>query len=449
VEVRGFEPLAFSLRTLRSTCAGRSNSGCATMENCESPRPLENGSPPGKSPLALSVQSQSVHVSRGTSLYEKVANVPCLYRHVETGNYYAVKKVKGRRKEHSLRTADRKIAERRLKEWTENLGRVDREVEKTTLRELLQKFAAVTRGKSDSTETANKAVTNVLCRTWPTPLDIEVRQLRPSHLEQWLASQERRIKNTTYNRYAGFLKQMFELAVKDRIIGRSPFDLVATRWKKPQRNRPQIPTVEQFERIVHTIRAQRFTDHAEDSADFIEFLGLAGLGQAEASALTWRDVEWPNERLCIRRQKTDVLFYVPIYPHLRPLLERLRKKADSDEHVGDSKVFRIKDPKKALRAACIKLGFPQFSQRNMRQCLIMRLWKSGVDKKLIAKWQGHRDGGKLIMDTYTEVFGDDEDSYERQQLAKLASRSDVQVPSLRSVENVGAPVMVSVAVPGV
>jgi len=42
-----------------------------------------------------------------------------------------------------------------------------------------------------------------------------------------------------------------------------------------------------------------------------------------------------------------------------------------------------------------------------------------VDKKLIAKWQGHQDGGQLIMDTYTEVFGSDDAEYEQQQLAKL------------------------------
>ena len=418
------------------------------MEDCESPHPHKNGSPPGKSPLALSVQSQSVQMSPGTSLYEKVANVPCLYRHVTTGNYYAAKKVKGRRKEHSLRTTDRKIAERRLRDWIENLDRVDREVEKTTLKELLAKFAAVTSGKSDSTETANKAVTNVLVRSWPTPLDVEVRQLRPSHLEQWLASQERRIKNTTYNRYAGFLKQMFELAVKDRIIGRSPFDLVATRWKKPQRSRPQIPTLEQFQRIVNAIRSQRFTDHAEDSADFIEFLGLAGLGQAEATALTWRDVEWENNRLHSatedRRAVLRTDLPAPAAAAGTPAAEGSRGAANSGrERVPHQRC------KKALRAACIKLRMPPFSQRNMRQCLIMRLWKSGVDKKLIAKWQGHRDGGKLIMDTYTEVFGDDEDMYERQQLAKLALKSPPETLPVSVVENRRASAIMTVAVSGV
>jgi hypothetical protein len=50
----------------------------------------------------------------------------------------------------------------------------------------------------------------------------------------------------------------------------------------------------------------------------------------------------------------------------------------------------------------------------------MRLWKAGIDKKLIAKWQGHQDGGQLILDTYTEVFGGDDAEYEQQQLAKLS-----------------------------
>jgi hypothetical protein len=37
----------------------------------------------------------------------------------------------------------------------------------------------------------------------------------------------------------------------------------------------------------------------------------------------------------------------------------------------------------------------------------------------VAQWQGHRDGGKLIMDTYSEVISDDQQAYEEQQLKKL------------------------------
>ncbi len=49
----------------------------------------------------------------------------------------------------------------------------------------------------------------------------------------------------------------------------------------------------------------------------------------------------------------------------------------------------------------------------------MRLWKAGVDRKLIAQWQGHQDGGQLILDTYTQVFGSDDEEYVRGQLAKI------------------------------
>jgi len=100
-------------------------------------------------------------------------------------------------------------------------------------------------------------------------------------------------------------------------------------------------------------------------------------------------------------------------------MERLKAKAGTNA-TALTPVLKIKDAKRALTGACERLNLPHFSQRNLRQCLIMRLWKQGIDKKLIAKWQGHSDGGQLIMDTYTEVFGSDDAEYERLQLAKLA-----------------------------
>lgn len=349
--------------------------------------------------------------------YHKIPNAQYLYRHSPSGRYYGAKKLCGKRYEVSLRTTDRKVAERRLRDWVDNLDRLDHEKERTTLSELLETFVSVNSGKSESTKTGHRCFLKKLRGTWPFGMNIEVRHVKPSHLKVWLASHESRLKNTTYNYYAGCLKQIFEIAVDDRIIIESPFARVKTQWKKPQPPKRLIPTKEQFAAIVEAIRTQRFTDHAEESADFVEFLGLAGLGQAEASSLKWEDVNWDENRISIRRQKTDVRFSVPIYPDLRPLLERMAKGEGATP--PDQLVFAIKDAKKALQAACAKLGYPRFSQRSLRRYRIGVLWKARVDLKLIAKWQGHRDGGKLIMDTYTEVFGDDDAAYEQQQLAKL------------------------------
>ncbi len=42
-----------------------------------------------------------------------------------------------------------------------------------------------------------------------------MRDIRPLHLEEWLPPEEARLKNTSYNRYAGCIRQMFEIAVND------------------------------------------------------------------------------------------------------------------------------------------------------------------------------------------------------------------------------------------
>ena len=83
---------------------------------------------------------------------------------------------------------------------------------------------------------------------------------------------------------------------------------------------------------------------------------------------------------------------------MRALLERL---CEGKAH--DARVFKISDAKKALTGACRRLGYPPFSQRSLRRMFITRAIERGVDVKVIAEWQGHRDGGKLILDTYSHV----------------------------------------------
>jgi len=112
-------------------------------------------------------------------------------------------------------------------------------------------------------------------------------------------------------------------------------------------------------------------------------------------------------------------FEIPIYPSLMPLLERLHENANPKP---DQAVFAVKDVKKSLTQACKRLALPHFSERNLRAMRIRDLYESGVDVKTIAKWQGHQDGGKLIMETYTEVFSSKDTSYEAEQLAKVDSK---------------------------
>ncbi|HSH39491.1 MAG TPA: hypothetical protein VK993_11970 [Chthoniobacterales bacterium] len=71
-------------------------------------------------------------------------------------------------------------------------------VEKTTLRELINKLIAVNSGTATNTQTTRAIIKNFL-NWWPHGADVQVRNIRPSQLDEWLAAQEPRLRNTTYN----------------------------------------------------------------------------------------------------------------------------------------------------------------------------------------------------------------------------------------------------------
>ena len=82
------------------------------------------------------------------------------------------------------------------------------------------------------------------------------------------------------------IKEIFEMAVRDGIISRSP--AAHLRRVKPPKPIRATPSFEEFKAIVESIRSQKFNGHdAEESADFVEFLGLgrfrqSGSGRAQA-----------------------------------------------------------------------------------------------------------------------------------------------------------------------
>ena len=231
---------------------------------------------------------------------------------------------------------------------------------------------------------------------FPTGSNIEVSKIKPTDIKLWLARYT--FGAAWRNLHLACIKDILAMALADGMIVHSPAaDLKKMKVDKPIR---RTPTFAQFQQIVESIRSQEFNGHdADESADFVEFVGLAGLGQAEASALTWPDIDWQREQIITFRQKTKSGFAIPLYPQLRPLLE----KRHTQRSPGDDRVFEIKDAKRAITAACKRLGFPAFSHRSFRRMFITRAIERGVDVKVIAEWQGHKDGGTLILRTYSHV----------------------------------------------
>jgi integrase len=363
-----------------------------------------------------------------TSQLLKKTGVPCLRRHKRNGRYYAVKKIGGKIKSDALRTAanepitDRKLAERHLRQWLDNLSNKKPELphKDESFRSLLEKYRAVNAGMEEKTRKNVQWVIEKLKATWPGGLDISVETIKTSDVGSWMAKQLIGLRPASFNEVSRQLKNIFELAVNDGIIPTSPYAGVARKRRKVNREPPKIPTLEQFHKIVEAIRTQRFTDHANDSANLVEFLGLSALGEAEAQRLTWQDVKFSSNgqgKLSVQRRKTGKHFQVPMYSILKPLMLRLYNEQGRPN--GRQRVFKTKSCRKALTTACKELGYPVFSPRSLRQFAIVRLLRCGVHPKLVARFQGHSDGGKLILDTYSEVISGEDRAWEEAELAKV------------------------------
>jgi integrase len=345
-----------------------------------------------------------------------------------TLNYYGFKKIGGKRYRHSLGTTDRITANGKLAAWIRDLHAADPNAADLKLEALLQNFLTARAGKAPKTRATESGFASILRKTFPLGTSVAVRKIKMSDLLKWLSNEAaaRAWRARTFNRARLFLRQLFDLAIADGVLAEAlnPFKSKLVRPRRPEKVIRNIPTLEQFEAIIQNVRAQRDNPDHEESANFLSFLGLAGIGQAEAADLRWRDVN--ADKVTFIRRKTGREFQVPIYEWLAPLIQKLRNARQS---VGDEcKVFQIVDAKHALSNACKRLNLPHFTQRNLRAMLIKRLYDAGVPVKRIALWQGHNDGGKLIQEIYTEVFCDTDAAAEAADLALVTNSKVIRLP---------------------
>lgn len=352
------------------------------------------------------MQNESKRDQKG--VWQKVAS--CLYRYRSKGTYYAVVRRSGKLIRKSLETTDLPTAKRKLRDFLNEQEDAAPDAHNLRFDAFIDDFVSSRTG-APKTLRRYQDTANRIKATWPGGVRQTLRNIDKSQCTRWLAQFNGQV--ATHNLARQWLIMFFDYAVANKKLVGSP--MVQTRAltrPKPIRNAPKP---EEFDRIVEDIRSQRFTDHAADTGDLVEFMGRAGIGQAEAAGLQWQHVDLEENKLKLFRAKTKTAFTIPIYPKLRPLLERLRVAA-KDAAPSDP-VFKIADPKKALAAACARLKMPDFSPRSLRRMFVIEALNKGVAVKTVAEWQGHGDGGVLILRTYSEVINNNVNQTAAQLLA--------------------------------
>jgi len=345
--------------------------------------------------------------------YQKLTatGVPCLYRH-ESGTYYARKKITGKIHLESLQTDNRKVAEIKLADWIKRkAGATAGDI---TLEGLFQKFVETKAANKKGTHKNYQWVLNHLKKSCPF-LQTAVIKINPLDIQKYVASLQ--FKAGASNRFFEILGAVLDIGVIGGYLHENPLKKTGLKLRrKINRKPPTIPSIEQAEEIIEKLYSKGAEDGPLCSRDFLRFLFLAGIGEAELKSLKWADVDWVNERIQIQRMKTGSYFFVPFYHWLKPFMLDLWNRRGCPTR-GD--IFKIQSVKQGIWNTCKKLNMPKFSPKSFRKACIVRQIRNRLPVDVVAKYQGHRDKGVLIQRTYIQVISETDSDYEKKMLKRM------------------------------
>ena len=327
--------------------------------------------------------------------FQKVAE--CLYRRTSSGVYYALVKRGGKQYRRSLKTADRKLAERSLAEFRQKVERLDPTKTRSnlTFAECAKQWlgTVVPHLKVSSARRRETSVAQIL----PYLGSIPIRNITSAGCEQWVAKRSPGVAASTYNNERDTIIAVLNFAKREGLLLDNP--ALVLRRRKLGKASIVIPSRQEFEKLVATLRG--LDVRYRDAADLLELLAYSGMRLAEAVSILWGDIDFKNSRFTVTGGATGTKNHearvVPLFPAMREFLERSRP---TGEIKADERIVGIAKATKAMAKACKLAGIAIFTHHCMRHYFVSNAIEAGVDFKTIAAWVGHKDGGLLVAKTY-------------------------------------------------
>ena len=325
-----------------------------------------------------------------------------LYRLENTGGYYALVKRGDKQFRRSLKTKDRKLAERRLDEYRAQVGNLTiGEDARLSFDEIAARWKATSQqGLKESTVTRRQTCINNLS---PFFKGLSIRNVQAQHCERWLTERASKMAAQTLVHELDTMRLIFDYAVRLGLMLSNPAKDIKRRKivSKPI----VIPTREQFQKLVAQIRVSDgragSQKKAKAGADLVELLAYSGCRIHEGISIRWVDVDFEKNTVKVtggeRGTKNHEERTIPMTDALRSLLLRLK---DERKPKPEEFISQIDNAKKCLQTACRRLEYPQFTHHDFRHFFATTCIESGVDIPTVSRWLGHKDGGALAMKVY-------------------------------------------------
>jgi integrase len=330
-------------------------------------------------------------------VFHKVAEN--LYRLESSGGYYALIKKGGKQFRRSLKTKDRKLADRRLKETKEQIGCLSlTDDAKLGFEAVANRWlGSIKHTLADGTIQQREIRIKNLA---PFFKGTSLRSVSAFQCERWAIERGGKLATQTFVHELETMRNVFRYAQQHGLILSNP----ATTIKRPKVTftKAPIPSRQQFVKLVAQIRqsdgradSQR---KSKDGADLVEFLAFSGARIGEARAAAWGDVKFQDNMIWIhgtKSEQSDRL--IPMTTSLREFLLKLKAGLNPEP---TNRILKTGSAKKCLATACVNLEFPKFSHHDFRHFFATTCIESGVDIPTVSRWLGHSDGGALAMRVY-------------------------------------------------
>lgn len=332
--------------------------------------------------------------------YTKVAEN--LYRNDASGRYYVWIKRGGKQIRRSLKTQDRKLAERWLKDFLDKADRLDPTKGKVQIsfEEMADQWVkTLAPHLKESSYRRRETSIKQLSRFFKGK---NIRTITKANCDEWAQKRSPDIAASTFNNERETLLSIFQYAEREGIIITNPAQVIKRR--RQGKTQIVIPSRDQLVILLKTMRG--LDPRYWPGADLVELLAYSGMRLGEAVAIKWGDIEFKRDAFTVtggtRGTKNYDVRTVPLFPNFRAFLERLRaeERENGIDRNPESSIAPVGNAKKAIDAACKFSDLPHFSHHSMRHYFVSNAIEAGVDFKTIAAWVGHKDGGILVAQTY-------------------------------------------------
>lgn len=328
-----------------------------------------------------------------------------LMRYEPKGTYYLRARVGGKIVRESLKTTDFSVAKvlvaEKLSEMRLAKGNASGIAPKTLSEALVCLKTQAERNPSLKPGTRKiylKLIDRLLRGEHSKVPDVPLVKLTRQDMEEWWNRVTEEYQPQSSNHLLMITRRAVKFARDAGGIVRDPTDKIKP--MRVARTRLDLPTTEQFRAIVASIRAQKNSDHKDESANWVEFMAYSGMRPAEVAAVCWEHIFEQEGVIMVHGGQYGTKNHesrpVPIIPPMADLLSRIRNGRKQ------GRVFAIKIPVKAFQNACKRCGVPHQRVYNLRHLFATMCRDAGVPVPTFAEWLGHKDGGALAMRTYVQ-----------------------------------------------